>query len=505
MIDAGVIIGGTILASPVSLPGSTQMLVVDASGQMSTQSIPTAGITQAAADGRYLQLTGDFVGGNTEFGANLDITGTLRLEDSSTDLMVAITVDNGALLVGGSPIGGGGVTDHGSLTGLGDDDHTQYYNASRLTTALSGYATTSAVAAAYQPLDSDLTAIAALSTTSFGRSLLTQVDAAAARSTLAAQATLVSGTNVKTVNGTSLLGSGNIDAGANVIGASVAHFRDVLMETISGTGTLVIKLPTATFDSATMLNITIRGFQYGAFNAADWEVELSGYNFSGATWYAVAAEIRGTPPFTSIRLGSDGTRQVILLGTTSTSWSIGKVVVTDVLTHNGAGFDDFGSGWASAIVTSETGITVGSTPDPVSQYTLALASVPTSMPGLMATQIREFLQIIFGSIYLRLGLLNLSGAGKGYPSYLQAGNAGGVSYNLLMQLNGGNVGIGTDDPKAPLDIAGSVRSQPASGASDPTTSNIASGCGTWWKNTTSGEVRYWVNDSGTMKKSAALT
>lgn len=40
---------------------------------------------------------------------------------------------------------GGGVTDHGALTGLADDDHGQYYNASRLTTALSPYATTATV------------------------------------------------------------------------------------------------------------------------------------------------------------------------------------------------------------------------------------------------------------------------------------------------------------------------------------------------------------------------
>jgi len=40
---------------------------------------------------------------------------------------------------------GGGVTDHGALTGLADDDHGQYYNAARLTTALSPYATTAAV------------------------------------------------------------------------------------------------------------------------------------------------------------------------------------------------------------------------------------------------------------------------------------------------------------------------------------------------------------------------
>lgn len=46
-------------------------------------------------------------------------------------------------------------------------------------TTLSGYGITDA-----QPLDSDLTAIAALTTTSFGRSLLTQADAAATRSTI---------------------------------------------------------------------------------------------------------------------------------------------------------------------------------------------------------------------------------------------------------------------------------------------------------------------------------
>jgi hypothetical protein len=50
---------------------------------------------------------------------------------------------------------------------------------------LSSYATTAAVAAGYQPLDSDLTAIAALSTTSFGRALLALADAAALRTAAA--------------------------------------------------------------------------------------------------------------------------------------------------------------------------------------------------------------------------------------------------------------------------------------------------------------------------------
>lgn len=51
-------------------------------------------------------------------------------------------------------------------------------------TTLGGLATTAAVAAGYQPLDSDLTAIAALTTTSYGRAFLALADAAAARTAL---------------------------------------------------------------------------------------------------------------------------------------------------------------------------------------------------------------------------------------------------------------------------------------------------------------------------------
>ena len=49
---------------------------------------------------------------------------------------------------------------------------------------LSAYATTAAVAAGYQPLDSDLTAIAALTTTAYGRALLSTTDAPTLRTAI---------------------------------------------------------------------------------------------------------------------------------------------------------------------------------------------------------------------------------------------------------------------------------------------------------------------------------
>lgn len=55
----------------------------------------------------------------------------------------------------------------------------------------------------FQPVDSDLTAIAALTTTTFGRSLLTQADAAAARATLA----LLDSSTLPLVNGLATAGS----------------------------------------------------------------------------------------------------------------------------------------------------------------------------------------------------------------------------------------------------------------------------------------------------------
>ncbi len=79
--------------------------------------------------------------------------------------------------------------------------------ATQASSAFDAAGAAAAAQAASQPLDSDLTAIAALATTSFGLSLLTQADAAAARTTL--------GTGAQTTLYTS--GSGNYTIPTNAI------------------------------------------------------------------------------------------------------------------------------------------------------------------------------------------------------------------------------------------------------------------------------------------------
>lgn len=64
---------------------------------------------------------------------------------------------------------------------------TKVLTKAQLATLFDAAGAAAAAQAASQPLDSDLTAIAALSTTSFGRSLLGLADAAAARAALGAE------------------------------------------------------------------------------------------------------------------------------------------------------------------------------------------------------------------------------------------------------------------------------------------------------------------------------
>lgn len=91
---------------------------------------------------------------------------------------------------------------------------------------LSSYATTSAVAAGYQPLDSDLTAIAALTTTSTGRALLTEsvsqtgtgalVRAASPTFTGTVSAAAITASGTLTCNGNLNLAAPKADGGSDV-------------------------------------------------------------------------------------------------------------------------------------------------------------------------------------------------------------------------------------------------------------------------------------------------
>lgn len=57
---------------------------------------------------------------------------------------------------------------------------------------------------------------------------------------------------------------------------------------------------------------------------------VGGYNYTSTGWINTSAEIRGNPPFSTVRLAHDGTKNIILLGNTGSIWNYPKIVVREV-------------------------------------------------------------------------------------------------------------------------------------------------------------------------------
>lgn len=121
---------------------------------------PISVATQAALDLKYDAQVSGIPESDLSAGvqAKLNTTGAVQLDDL-TNVNVAGATDGQALVLQGSTwgaatitTGGGGVTDHGALTGLGDDDHLQYltngrgdaryYTKAQIDTSLSAKANT---------------------------------------------------------------------------------------------------------------------------------------------------------------------------------------------------------------------------------------------------------------------------------------------------------------------------------------------------------------------------
>lgn len=112
-----------------------------------------------------------------------------------------------------------------------------------------------------------------IDTTSVGRSLMTAANAAAVRTAADAQVTLVSGTNIKTVNSTSLLGSGDIAIAASPAGSS-GELQYNNASAFGGTVALVYAATTThiaiTSQSAAYVPISIKGAASQSGNLTEW-------------------------------------------------------------------------------------------------------------------------------------------------------------------------------------------------------------------------------------------
>ena len=137
-------------------------------------------------------------------------------------------------------------------------------------------------------------------------------------------------------------------------------------------GTMIISMPK--YWSNTMFSVKITGYEYNT-NYGPWEATVGAYNYGGAPQYlSYSGSIEGTAPFTSIRLASNTTHNLILLGTTTTTWNYPKAVVSEVIVGY-TNYQAWGEGWGMRINASESGVTNITTP--------SMSSPFRSNPGLL--------------------------------------------------------------------------------------------------------------------------
>ena len=173
--------------------------------------------------------------------------------------------------------------------------------------------------------------------------------------------------NIDTTNNNVCIGkAGPADTKFEVAGSTlvnrenVAYYRNVIHKSNSGnpiTGTIKITLPKSW--SNTMMKMRVEGFNWsGDARGTSWSVVVGGYNYIEApgSWRQYFAEIHGAAPFNIVRLGHDGTKNVILLGTTTSVWVLPNVVVSELMVGH-YGITGWGEGWSIDWITDESGIT----------------------------------------------------------------------------------------------------------------------------------------------------
>ena len=112
---------------------------------------------------------------------------------------------------------------------------------------------------------------------------------------------------------------------------------------------------------SSMSTYTIRGQNYNS--SESWEVVVTAYDhIASADYLYTRAKITGTPPFSTIRLGHDGTNCCILLGITSTSFSFPNIVFAEARCGYINKSNMVDTTQAITVISSETGITIKDTP-----------------------------------------------------------------------------------------------------------------------------------------------
>ena len=148
----------------------------------------------------------------------------------------------------------------------------------------------------------------------------------------AKQATLVSGTNIKTVNGNSLVGSGNVTIGPKLLGYSGILGTPTTLNTVTICHSLLI--PANTFNSNNILQLVFRMYrQSGNLGQMYGRIYSNTTNsLTGATLISNIYTMNGGGSaylgYCERNYSYDGTSLRTMVGTTQTEYTVGAIQTT---------------------------------------------------------------------------------------------------------------------------------------------------------------------------------
>ena len=269
-----------------------------------------------------------------------------------------------------------------------EDPHSVYTTAQELSSALQSYLTTSAAAQAYQPLDSDLTNLAAVANqTAFGRAFLALVDQAGARDYIGLGPDDTAALTGLTLTGLAILPHIH----GNLAGAVYAHVKNVsggalaagtplrATGTVGDTTTLQVVAASAS-SAGTMpaLFVLSEALANNAEGHATLLGEITGLNTAGLTPGAPLFVPSGGGVLTATRPAANA-QQMATVGRAHATTGSAHVLPWPVLgTAAAAAIEDFAT--AAQGILASTAVQPGALASVLASYALAssLAAVATS-------------------------------------------------------------------------------------------------------------------------------